>query len=178
MITTRRTLEFSNRVLATIHNHDDIESTTGPVELDSHADTCCAGSNCVVKEHTGKICNVVGFNRNTPNDELKGISVVKAATAYDAPTGETFIIILAQALYLGEYLVYSLLCPNQLRHNGLIVDDVPRHLSPNPNNATHSIFVPEENITIPLEMRGVISLFYTRRPTQEEIENKKWLLFT
>jgi hypothetical protein len=178
MITTRRTLELSNRVLPTIHNHGDIESITGPVELDSHADTCCAGSNCVVIEHTGKICNVGGFNRNTPNDKLKGIPVVKGATAYDAPTGETFIIILAQALYLGEYLDYSLLCPNQLRHNGLIVDDVPRHLSPNPSSATHSIFVPEENVTIPLEMRGVISLFYTRRPTQEEIENKKWLLFT
>jgi len=178
MITTRRTLELNNRVLASIHNRGNEESITGPVELDSHADTCCAGSNCVVIEHTGKVCNVVGFNRNTPNDELKGIPVVKAATAYDAPTGETFIIILAQALYLGEYLDYSLLCPNQLRHNGLIVDDVPRHLSPNPSNASHSIFVPEENVTIPLEMRGVISLFYTRRPTQEEIENKKWLIFT
>jgi hypothetical protein len=82
------------------------------MELDSHADTCCAGSNCVVIEYTGKVCNVIGFNRVTPNDELKGIPVVKAATAYDAPTGETYIIILSQSLYLGSLLSYSLLCPN------------------------------------------------------------------
>jgi hypothetical protein len=46
------------------------------MELDSHADTCCAGSNCAVVEYTGKVCNVIGFNRDTLNDELKGIPVV------------------------------------------------------------------------------------------------------
>jgi transposase len=148
------------------------------MELDSHANTCCAGSNCVVVEYMGKVCNVIGFNHDTPNDELKGIPVVKAATAYDAPTGETYIIILSQSLYLGNLLSYSLLCPNQLRHNGLIVDDVPRHLSPDPLNATHSIFLPEDNIRILLEMRGVVSLFHTRGPTSEEIETCKWLMFT
>jgi hypothetical protein len=55
---------------------------------------------------------------------------------------------------------------------------VPRHLSPDPQNATHSIFLPEDNIRIPLEMRGVVSLFHTRHPTPEEIETCKWLMFT
>jgi hypothetical protein len=47
------------------------------MELDSHADTCCAGSNCILVEYTGKVCNMVGFNHDTPNDELKGVPVVK-----------------------------------------------------------------------------------------------------
>jgi hypothetical protein len=68
------------------------------MELDSHADTCCAGSNCIVIEYTDKVCNVIGFNRDTPNDKLKDVPVVKAATAYDAPTEETYIIILSQSL--------------------------------------------------------------------------------
>jgi hypothetical protein len=42
----------------------------------------------------------------------------------------------------------------------------------------HSIFVPDENFRIPLEMRGVVSLFYTRQPTIEEIESCRWLMFT
>jgi hypothetical protein len=134
--------------------HVTTTERSGPMELDSHADTCCAGSNCVIVEYINRTCNVVGFNRETPNDELVGIPFVKVATAYNAPTGETFIIILSQALYLGDHSSYSLLCPNQLRHNGLTVDDVPRRLSPNPELATHSIFIPDEHVSIPRTERG------------------------
>jgi hypothetical protein len=81
-----------------------------------------------------------------------------------------------QTLYLGEYLDYTLLCPNQLCHHGITVDDVPRHLATNPDSAMHSIFIPEDEISIPLEMKGVISCFQTRTPTPEEIENCKWLI--
>jgi hypothetical protein len=42
-------------------------------------------------------------------------------------------MVLPQVLYLGEYLDYTLLCPNQLCHNGIIVDDIPCHLAPDPN---------------------------------------------
>ncbi len=125
-----------------------------PVELDSNANTCCAGLNCTMVKYTGKVCNIVGFNWSSP-DKLTGIPIVKAAMAYNAPNGETVIIILSQALYLGNMLNYTLLCPNQLRCNRLIVDDVPRQLSPDPQKATHSIFVPVEHFRIPLEMRGV-----------------------
>jgi hypothetical protein len=31
-------------------------SKEGPMELDSHADTCCAGSNCTILEYTSKVC--------------------------------------------------------------------------------------------------------------------------
>ncbi len=102
------------------------------MELDSHADTCCVGSNCVVVEYTGKSCNVIGYNRNAPNDGLTNVPIVKAATAYDAPTGETYILVFPQANYMGDLLDYSLLCPNQLRHNNIIAEDVPCHLAPNP----------------------------------------------
>lgn len=59
-----------------------VADNSGPVEVDLHADTCCAGSNCVIMEYTDKTCNVIGFNRDNPNDELNGIPIVKAATAY------------------------------------------------------------------------------------------------
>jgi hypothetical protein len=55
---------------------------------------------------------------------------------------------------------------------------MPHHLAPNPNAATHSIYIPNQDIRIPLEMRGIISLFHMRRPTTEEIENCTWVQIT
>ncbi len=82
-------------------------------ELDSHADTCVAGPNCKIIEHTGYTVNVTGYSKR--QGILENVPIVKAATAYDNPqTGETFILILGQALYLGEHVESTLLCPNQL----------------------------------------------------------------
>ncbi len=147
------------------------EVTYGYMELDSHADTCCVGSNCVAVEYTGKSCNVIGYSRNAPNDGLTNVPIVKASTAYDAPTGETYILVFPQAIYMGDLLDYSLLCPNQLRHNNIIAEDVPRHLAPNPQTATHSI-------TILLQLNGVVSYFVTRSPTSQELEDCAWLMMT
>jgi hypothetical protein len=150
----------------------------GMVELDSHADTCCAVSNCTIVEYAGKVCNVIGYNRNTLNDELFDVPIVTAATAYNAPNGETYILILAQTLYQGGLLNYTLICPNQLRSNGIIVDDVPKHLSPDPSMATHSIHIPNDELRIPLDLKGVISYFITRAPTPQEVETCKWIMLT
>jgi hypothetical protein len=150
----------------------------GPMELNSHADTCCDSSNCVVLVYVSKSCNVICFNRDNTKDELVNIPIIKAATAYDAPTGETIIIVIPQALYLAEHISYSLLCPNQMRHCGMIVDDIPRNLAPNPNVATHSIYIPNQDIRIPLEMHGIISLFHMHRPSTDEIENCTWVQIT
>jgi hypothetical protein len=48
------------------------------VELDSHADTCCAGSNCAVIEVTERKCNVIGFSCNNSSSEINDILIVKA----------------------------------------------------------------------------------------------------
>jgi hypothetical protein len=172
-----RNLSLPKCVVGNINRALDVSCIMRPIELDSHADTCCAGSNCSIIEYTGKICNVIGFNRDNPNDKLTDTPVVKTATAYDAPTGESYIIVLSQGLYLGDYISYSFLSPNQLRHNELVVDDGPRHLSHDPANAMHFIFLPNENERIPLEMCGVI-MFHTRKPTAEDIETLPWLTFT
>jgi hypothetical protein len=62
---------------------------------------------------------------------IENVPVVKAATAYDDPaTGITYILIIGQVVYLGTDVDHTLLCPNQLRYNGLVVDDCPKHLAP------------------------------------------------
>ena len=173
--TSNRSVNDDIRVVAKMktmgHSHK-----LGRAELDSHADTCCAGATSAVIEYTGKTCDVSPFSKEY--DAMKNVPIVKAATAYDdAETGETFILIMGQALYFGDRMENSLLCPNQMRANGVIVDDVPIHLSSD-GQSTHSIYIPEESIRLPLQLHGCLSYLPTRLPTQEEIENKMWLVLT
>jgi hypothetical protein len=44
--------------------------------------------------------------------------------------------------------------------------------------STHSITVTEENVTIPLQLNGIISYFDARTPTTEEIENCPHIILT
>jgi hypothetical protein len=74
--------------------------------------------------------------------------MVQAGTAYSHPkTGETIILVVNQGLYMGDMLKSYLLTPNQLRHFGIIVDDCPIHLAPDP-----SLFSPHDELRIPLQL--------------------------
>jgi hypothetical protein len=151
-------------------------SKVANAELDSHADTVVAGSSCKVLEFTEKCCDVYPYSDQY--DPVQNVPIAKVATAYDHPvTGETFILVFGQALYMGDSMEHTLICPNQARFNGVVIDDVPRHLSPN-KSSTHSIFFPNENVQIPLCLNGVISCFLTCFPTDKEIQDCKWLIVT
>ncbi|KAI2499408.1 hypothetical protein MHU86_15120 [Fragilaria crotonensis] len=56
---------------------------SGRCEMDSHADTCVAGSNCVVLEYTGRSAEVEAYSPDYPS---KQIPIATVATAYDCPT--------------------------------------------------------------------------------------------
>ena len=57
-----------------------------------------------------------------------------------------------------------------MRSYGIVVDDVPKHLSVN-CASTHSIYIPSMDLRIPLELDGVISYINTRYPNESEVEN-------
>ncbi len=144
------------------------------VELDSHADTCVAGANCVMFEDTGQRVRVSAYNE--VYDPVEDVPIGTALTAWTSPEiGETFIFVLNQALIFGDSLKHTLLCPNQLRAHGLQVSDVPKQFD---KNSSHSIFIPEHDLRIPLGLRGVISRFETHKPTRQEIENCAWIELT
>ena len=65
----------------------------GRLELDSHADTCVAGSMWKVMEYTGVVCNVYPYSDSYK--PLKQVPVVEGVTAYNHPIGDTFILVLA-----------------------------------------------------------------------------------
>jgi len=101
----------------------------GQAELDSHADTCGVNDTAYILEYTNRVVEVAPFSDSW--QAMEEIPIIRAALAYDDPvTGETFILMVGQALYFGDKLKHTLLNPNQMRANGVIVDDVPRHLSP------------------------------------------------
>ena len=127
-------------------------------------------------EYTDQVCEVSPFT--SEYDPMRNIPVAKTATAYDHPYDhETYILVTAQSLYFGDKLENTLFCPNQMRSHGIEVDDVPRHLSID-GKSSHSIYIPAEDVHLPLLLHGCISYLPTRYPTDYEWENCKWLILS
>ena len=59
-------------------------------EIDTRADTFCAGQTFILQEPTGLVVDVGGFHPSLP--VMKDIPIGLVATAYDLPTGETVIL--------------------------------------------------------------------------------------
>jgi ribosomal protein L15 len=159
-----------------ICHKDHSNVISGQCELDSHADTCVAGHNCIILEDTDQTVNVSAFSDK--HKTFKDIPIVTAATAYDDERdGTTYILILGQAIYMGEDMNNTLICPNQLRKHGVIVEDCPSHLAPTNNPSSHSIICQDDGqeLRIGLSLQGVTSYFHTRTPTEEELETCRWI---
>ena len=135
----------------------------GKCELDSHADTIVAGSNCIVLNYTGQVCDVSPYS-----DEYAPVSdvpIVKAATAWQSPhTGQTYILIFNEALWMGDSLDHSLINPNQLRHYGTEVQDNPMSDTP------LSIITEDKEFCMELMMAGTIIYMDTFTPSQRELQ--------
>ena len=61
----------------------------------------------------------------------------------------------------------ALLCPNQARENGIVINDVPPHLD-HTNQITFSIITGDHELQ--LEQFGPTAFIYLRRPTEDELE--------
>ena len=135
--------------------------------MDTHADTIAVGKGAYITQDTGHTVTVHPFA--TGLSTIKQVPIVTAALAYDCPaTLQTYILFLHQSLYI-ERLTSHLICPAQLRANGVTVNDIPLvHMPRDQRKATdHSIIT--EGLHIPLKLDGVISYFDVRRPTQAEV---------
>jgi hypothetical protein len=141
-------------------------SKTNRSELDSHADTCCAGVNTTPFAFSEETVSVSPFiDEYSPMKDVKIASVV---TMYDdAVTGDSIFLVILEALYFGKKLHQTLLNPNQLRNHGNHVHDVPCQFD---NNSKHSITIPAKGLNLPLALDGIISYLPTRKPTHGEME--------
>ncbi|KAI2510326.1 hypothetical protein MHU86_4050 [Fragilaria crotonensis] len=93
----------------------------GRCEMDSHADTCVAGGNCVVLEYSGRNATVEAYSPDYPS---KTVPIATVATAYDCPTSNaTFVLIINEALFFGVIAGFTTRLPTQAE-----LDDVALHV--------------------------------------------------
>jgi Reverse transcriptase (RNA-dependent DNA polymerase) len=151
-----------------------VETTENRSELDSHADTCVLGNNFIIYSESGQTVTVAPYSDKY---KPKTVAVASGGTAYDHDDGITYILDVHNGLNMTSELKVSLLNPNQMRSNGIVVDDVPLHLAQS-DEATHSIYCPDIKLRMPLMMEGVVSYLPTRKPTPHEIENCEHIQLT
>jgi hypothetical protein len=148
---------------------------TGPScisDLDSHVDASMVGIEVITFQDFEHPVNVSGYDpKGTVAMALKTVSAVMA---YDVPgSGRIVILIVHKAINLPHF-PHNLLNPMQMRLNDVVVNETPKFKCVNPTNLYHTITVKGENMNdeliIPLDLRGVVSCFTTRKPTQEEFD--------
>jgi hypothetical protein len=140
-------------------------------ELDSHADTCLAGANTVLIGDDGRTTSVC----SSINDIYDNVTIGTVATYWISDDGTPYILIIHEALYFGDKVKITLLTPNQMRHFGLVVDDVPRQFD---LSSTHSIYDPVSRVRIPLSLNGVCSGFTSYKPTAKQLRTTARIYLT
>jgi hypothetical protein len=141
-------------------------------DLESHADASVVGMEVITFQDFERPVNVSGYDPKGP--VYMALKTVSAGMAYDEPgSGKVVILILHQEINL-PHLPHNLLNPMQMRLNDVVVNETPRFHCAHPTNLSHTINVKGENmndeLVIPLDFRGVVSCFTTRKPTQEEFD--------
>ena len=139
------------------------EPIVGNVEMDSHADTCVLGKNFIILHASGRVCDVFPFTQTY--EGIEGVQIVTGATAWTCPeTGETYILVVPEGLWMPDNMPHSLVNPNQLRAYGSTVQD-------NPFAGPLLLSDPEEEVRIPMSMDGTNIVFSTRTPSQHELDH-------
>jgi hypothetical protein len=113
--------------------------------------------------YTGKECNMLPYTE--AYKAIKSVPIVQAATAYDnRDTGETTILILNEAIWMGDQMEHTLINPNQVQAYGITVQD--NLFDPAP------IFISTEDneFTLPLNSKGTVLGVATKTPTDQELQ--------
>ena len=131
-------------------NNDELRNGC-KLGFDSYADTCCAGKHAWVESFVeGRTVSASGFSNTM--EVLENLPLANVLYAYDTQEGETFILRVNNAIYLGGNMTDSLLCPNQCRENGIMIDTRPKIYCNEPSAETMECV--ESGITIPIRHHG------------------------
>ena len=100
------------------------EQNFGRCDLDSHTDTIVAGSNFVILRYTGKECNINPYRDDY--ESVSNIPILHAAMVWQSThTGQTYILVFNDSLWMGNHMNHILMNPNRLRYCGIKVQDNP-----------------------------------------------------
>ena len=100
-------------------------------ELDSHADTILVGAICAILQYKEKECNISTFREDL--DSINNVSIMNAEISWQSSeTGQTYILVLNEALWMEDNTDHSLVNPNQLGYYVTKVQDNPMSAEPIP----------------------------------------------
>ena len=137
----------------------------GVIGMDSHADVSCAGMDGMITSRLeGRSCDVKGFHDSYGS--MKNVGYVNVAYKYSGEEGDEYILELNQALDFTETMRHSILCTNQARHNGVIVNDIPQVID---KSSPQCITFPSQNVNIPLSMKGPVPVLPVSKPLKEDL---------
>ena len=139
-----------------------VEPIYSRIELDTHADSIVAGANCCIMHYTSRECDVSPYRDDY--SPIKNVPIVQAATTYQSPhTGQNYILILNEALWMGDSMQHTLINPNQLRHYGITVQDNPA------SNEPMYIIANDADFNLELKIKGTNIFADTHTPTDDEL---------
>ena len=162
----------ANKICGTKLSH--YGATGSVLGMDTHADVSCAGKDAYILEHLdGRMCEVRGFHDSY--NSLTNVEYVNVAYKYLDKTGQEYLLEVNQALNFINSMTNSILCTNQVRHNGVIVNDIPRAID---QQSPQCVTFPSENVHIPLTMKGPVPVIPVMRPTEIEVQTLPRLQLT
>jgi len=138
-----------------------LPGVNGRIECDSHADTSCAGKNCVVLSYTNQVIDVFGFHDSL--GALKAIPIASVATLATDTNGNEVILVIHEALYFGDKMQHTLLSVNQARAYDVSIWD-------NPCDPNHSLSIEASGTTVEMRIEGIVVYADTRSPTADELK--------
>ena len=170
IISSRRRVRMTTST--TIDTGNDL-SLRARANIDTKADTICAGATFKLHEDTGKVVDLSGFHNSL--ESIKDITVDTSITAVDLDD-KTIIAVFPQSLYFGKGMKDLLIPPAEMWDYGMVVDVVPKQYSS--GKSLHGIYHHDENVTIPFNLHGCMFYIPMRLPTRDEKENCRWIQFT
>ena len=154
--------------------HASVASSKPKVELDSNADTCVEGDNCLVTFDHNRPVNVCS---SKSKDDHRSAKRVDATVGYqNLQIGQKFIFMINKAIHI-DGLVNYLLCPMQCHLNGVKISEVPKFLAKNESDTTHAIELVDPFDTTHSSMiqpcfSGVTNYFDVYSPSIAEYEDE------
>ena len=129
---------------------DELTSGT-KMGMDSHADTTCVNKHTYIESIVeGLTVDAIPFHLSM--GRMSNLPIVHAIYAHDdTESMHTTLLQFHNSIYIQD-MTNALLCPNQARENGVIVNDVPIHLD-HTDQSTFSI-IAGDNEFFQLEQSG------------------------
>ena len=106
-------------------------------------------------------------------EAIKSVPIATAGTSWTSTeTGETYILVFHEGLWMGDQMEHSLLNPNQLRYFEVTVQDNPFADAP--------LYISTENgeFVLPLEILGTNIVADTRTQTERELQECRQIVIS